>query len=119
MDTIFIEGLQADALIGVHDWERRGPQRLRIDLELAADLRRAGASDRLAHTVDYAEVADAVVGACGQSRYQLVEALAEHIAHGLLERFPISALTLRITKPGVVPAARAVGVQIHRSRAAA
>ena len=44
MDKVIIEGLQVDALIGIHAWERRGPQPLLLDLELAFDNRRAAAS---------------------------------------------------------------------------
>ena len=33
-DTVFIRGLRVDAVIGVHDWERKVRQTLELDLEL-------------------------------------------------------------------------------------
>jgi dihydroneopterin aldolase len=116
MDTIFIEALEADALIGVHGFERKAPQTLRFDVGMGFDNRKAGASDALADTIDYAAVADAIVAICKESKFQLVEALAEKIAGELLRRFPIETLSLRVTKPGAVPAARGVGVRIERRR---
>ncbi|MFT4257409.1 MAG: dihydroneopterin aldolase [Pseudoxanthomonas sp.] len=116
MDTVFIEALEADALIGVYDFERNAPQKLRFDVEMGCDNRKAGHSDALADTIDYARVADAIAAICAASTFQLVEALAERIAAELLRRFPIETLSLRVTKPGAVPAARGVGVRIERRR---
>ena len=44
-DTVFLRGLRADAVIGVHDWERRIRQTLVIDLDLATDVRAAAAEE--------------------------------------------------------------------------
>ena len=116
MDIVFIEALETDALIGVYDWERTAPQKLLFDVEMGFDNRRPGASDALADTIDYAQVAETIVAICRDSKFQLVEALAERIAGELLRRFPIETLSLRVTKPGAVPAARGVGVRIVRER---
>jgi 7,8-dihydroneopterin aldolase/epimerase/oxygenase len=116
-DQIFIDDLQVQALIGVYDFERLAPQPLRFDVRIALDNRPAGASDALADTIDYAAVAERITTLCAQSRYQLVEALVEHIAARLLAEFPMQAIGLRVTKPNAVPAARGgVGVQITRQR---
>ena len=47
-----------------------------LDVDLAA----AGASDDLAHSIDYRSLAEAVVGAVESSSYLLIEALATRIA---------------------------------------
>ncbi|GAB2499528.1 dihydroneopterin aldolase [Pseudoxanthomonas sangjuensis] len=116
MDIVFIEALEADALIGVYDWERTAPQKLLFDVEMGFDNRGPGASDALADTIDYAQVAETIVAICRDSKFQLVEALAERIAGELLRRFPVATLSLRVSKPGAVPAARGVGVRIVRER---
>jgi dihydroneopterin aldolase len=118
-DVIFIDGLQVQALIGVYDFERDATQPLVFDVEMTVDTRGAGGSDALADTVDYAVVAQAIQACCAQSGFALVEALAETIAAQLLRDFPIQAVTLRVTKPQAVPAARGVGVRIVRHRGAA
>ena len=37
MDTVFIEDLRIDAVIGIYDWERRVRQTLAFDIEMAFD----------------------------------------------------------------------------------
>lgn len=118
-DVVFIDGLQVQALIGVYQAEREASQPLLLDVEMTLDTRSAGGSDALADTVDYAVVAQAIQAICAQSRFALVEALAEDVAAQLLRDFPIQAVLLRVSKPQAVAAARGVGVRIMRSRGAA
>jgi dihydroneopterin aldolase len=116
MDTVFIEALEADTLIGVYDFERIAPQKLLFDVQMGFDNCKASVSDNLADTIDYAQVVATITAICRDSKFQLVETLAEHIANELLQRFPIQILSLRVTKPGAVPAARGVGIKIIRER---
>ena len=119
MDTIHIEGLRVDALVGVHPHEREGRQPLLFDLELAFDNRVAAASDEVADALDYAAVCEAVREHVQGREDQLLETLLETLAGALLARFPAARrLRLRVHKP---EAARAlgcagVGVSIERER---
>lgn len=114
MDTVFIRGLRADAVIGVHDWEREVRQTLVLDLELAWDNRPAAAGDDLARALDYAAVSARVLEHVGESRCLLIETLAEQLAALLREEFGVPWLRLSLAKPGAVPEADAVGVAIQR-----
>ena len=49
-----------------------------------------------------------------QSRYQLIESLAEAVSELVLTEFKANRLSVRITKPGTVTNARGVGVTITR-----
>jgi len=115
MDTVFIEGLEIDALIGIYDWERRIRQVLRLDLELAFDNRIPAASDDIDDTLDYKAISKRLIDYVQQSNFQLVETLAEHCAALVLEEFPVTWLRLKLSKPGAVRGARAVGVSIERT----
>ncbi len=115
MDQVFIRGLAVDTVIGVYDWERTITQRLVFDLEMGWDIRPAAAEDELAHTLNYAAISERLQGFVGQSRYLLVETLAEELAALLMSEFGIPWLRLQVTKPGAVPAAAGgVGVIIER-----
>lgn len=114
MDTVRIRGLKAEALIGVHEWERKLPRVLLIDLDLACDVARAAKSDRLADALDYHDVSQAVLKAVADSRVQLVETLAEHLAALLRDQFKVQWLSLTIHKPGAVPDAADVAISIER-----
>lgn len=116
MDTIFIQGLELQTLIGVYDHERRQPHPLLLDLEMGADLRVAAASDAVRDAVDYQAVRDTVVAFGAAQRFYLLEAFAEHLARKLFAEFPIDTLRLRINKPEAVTGVQMVGVEIQRQR---
>ncbi len=114
MDLVFIEGLEIEALIGIYDWERRIRQPLRFDLEMAFDNRVPAASDDIADTLDYKAVSKRLIGFVEQSDFGLVETLAERCAAIVMEEFGVRWLRLKLSKPGAVRGARAVGVVIER-----
>ena len=60
MDSVFIEGLEVDTVIGVYDWEREIRQCLRLDLTLRWDIRPAAGGDDLAQALDYAAVCQSI-----------------------------------------------------------
>lgn len=114
MDRIHIVGLRADTVIGVHDWEREIRQPVELDLDLAFDTRRAGATDRLEDTLDYAAISARLIELISASEFQLIEALADACAQVVLKEFPVASLRLVLRKPGAVPEADHVGVVIER-----
>ena len=113
-DTVFIKGLKAASVIGCYDWERDIRQTLVIDIELMADFTRAAQTDALADALDYAAISQRVIAVCDESCFQLLEALAEHLAAIVLAEFSIQHLRMTITKPGAVAEADGVGVVIDR-----
>ena len=115
MDTIFIEGLTVLAHVGVTRQERSRRQRLSIDLELTLPLARAGRSDSVEDTIDYAAVSLEAKRIAQGHPFSLAEAIAEAVAGMLLERFHPQEVRVRVKKFSV-PKARCVGVEIRRSR---
>lgn len=116
MDHVFIEGLEIEALIGIYDWERRIRQTLVFDLEMAFDNRVPAASDDIADTLNYKAVSKRLAEYVSQSDFGLVETLAERCAEIVLREFNVQRLRLKLSKPGAVRGARAVGVVIERAR---
>ena len=113
-DTVLIEGLVVETVVGVYDWEREVTQDLVIDLEMAWDNRVPGRTDDVADALDYAAVSARVETSLQALRPQLLEHGAEVLAKALQDEFGITWLRLAIRKPGAVPTAQAVGVQIER-----
>ena len=114
MDNVFIEGLEVDTVIGVYVWERELRQCLRVELVCAWDTRRPAEGDDLTLALDYAALAERIQAFADQARHQLVETFAEQLAALLIAEFQIPWLRLKVTKPGAVPAAAGVGVEIER-----
>lgn len=114
MDTIFLRGLKIDTVIGIFDWERSIRQTIVLDLEMAADISKAAASDAIDDTLDYKAVAKRLIEFVENSEFQLVETLAEKSAQLVLKEFHVPWLRLTLNKKGAVRGARDVGVVIER-----
>jgi len=118
-DAIFITGLLIHAHHGVMPHEEKVGQRFVIDLELATDLARAAVSDKVAYTVSYASIVEAVTRAFTARSYRLVEAAAGAVADEVLSTFPrIASVRVTVHKPHAPIAAifNDVGVTILRKR---
>lgn len=116
MDTVYIHDLRIETVIGIFEWERRIKQAVIFDIEMAADVRRAAASDRIEDTLDYKAVAKRVIAFVGQSDFQLVETLAERVAAIILDEFQVPRVRLKVNKQGALRGARDIGVVIERTR---
>ena len=114
MDTVFINDLRIETIIGIYDWERKVKQTISLDLEMGADIRQAAATDAIDDTLNYKAVAKRLIAFVEASEYQLVETLAEKIAAIVLSEFTVPWLKLTVHKPGAVRGSRDVGVIIER-----
>ena len=114
MDIVIITGLTIDTVIGVYDWERQVRQQVVLDLEMAMDNTRAANTDAVADALDYAAVSSRLEAFIGGADFQLLETLAESACELVRSEFRVPWVRLRVSKPGAVPAARAVGVLIER-----
>lgn len=114
MGKIYISGLKVDTLIGVYDWERTSPTTLLLDVTMRADLSRAMSSDDVADTIDYAKVAECIVNTGKRSTFELLEAFGNAVMNDVCHQFPVKDISVKITKPGILPNAQAVAVELHR-----
>jgi 7,8-dihydroneopterin aldolase/epimerase/oxygenase len=116
MDKIFIHALKTEAIIGIFDWERQVKQTVIVDIEIGADVAKAALSDSIDDTLNYKRVAKRVLAFVEESKFHLVETLAQRIAMLLLEDFGIAWVHISLSKPGAVRSSRDVGVTIERTR---
>ena len=116
-DRIHVRELRLQTILGVHDWERETQREVVVDLTLEADLAVAARTDALANTIDYGELSREVAAHVAEARFKLIEALADSIAQLLLRRYPrVEAVTVTVDKPGAVPQARSVAVELRVAR---
>jgi dihydroneopterin aldolase len=116
-EIIFVHDLCVDTVIGIYEWERRIKQTVSIDLEMAASIRKAAASDTIEDTLNYKAVAKRVVAFVEASRFRLVETLGDGITELLIKEFNVPWVRVTVKKPGAVRGSREVGVLIERGEA--
>ena len=121
-DKVVLTNMVFQARHGVNDWEKAEPQRFEVDVELAVDVQPAGLEDDIAQTVDYRGVYATTRQVVESTTFNLIEALAEAIAHEILGDQPlVREAVVRVRKPEVKlggPLDHA-SVEIRRVRAAA
>lgn len=99
MDEISLTGLTVFGYHGVFDHERRDGQEFTIDLTLGLSLAAAAASDDVADTVHYGELADRVAAIVAGEPVNLIERLATRIADAVLEDGRVENVTVTVHKP--------------------
>jgi dihydroneopterin aldolase len=120
-DLIRLAGLTVRGHHGVFEFERRDGQDFIVDVELELDTRPAAASDDLADTVHYGELAESLAAVIGGEPVNLLETLAGRLAEVCLADARVAAATVTVHKPKApIPLTFAdVAVSIRREQPAA
>lgn len=116
-DWIWLEGMVFYAYHGVDEAEKRLGQRFVVDLGVSLDLRPAGTTDDLSHTVNYARLYRLCQAVVEGPSVNLLETLAERIATEVLNAVEVDAVRVRVHKPEVPirgSILRAARVEIER-----
>jgi 7,8-dihydroneopterin aldolase/epimerase/oxygenase len=117
-DRISLTGLRARGRHGVYDFERAQGQDFVVDVILEVDLAPAAASDEVADTVHYGELAERLVTIVAGEPVNLIETLADRLATACLADKRVAAATVTVHKPQApIPHEFAdVAVTLRRSR---
>jgi dihydroneopterin aldolase len=113
---VFISDYELIGSVGVYEHERRYQQRVVVSLDLEVLDRYDGSSDELGAVYDYDHAIAAIRDTVGSGHFNLLETLAERIAAVCLTAEPVQAVKVRIVKPDILIACRAVGIEIERRR---
>ena len=116
MDSILVRDLRVEVLIGIHKRERHVAQVVSIDLDIGIPGETVFASDRVADTIDYEQVALGIKALAASGHFKLVETFADRIAKLLTDEFKAPWVRVSAAKIGILPNAKFVGVSIERGR---
>ena len=100
-DRILLHEMAFYAHHGVSPEEQAAGQVFVVDVDVEANLHRAGHTDDIADTLDYRDLYARIRHVMMDERYRLLEAVAEAVAHRLLELDRVDAVTVRVRKPHV------------------
>ena len=115
-DIVFIEDLRIDTIIGIYDWEREVKQTVSLDIQMAADNLKPAVSEKIEDALNYKAVAKRLIAFTEESRFQLVETLAESLVEIIMQEFDVPWCRLKLSKLGAVTGSRSVGVIIERGQ---
>lgn len=99
LDCIQLAGISANGRHGVYPEERRDGQVFIADVDMYGDLSQARSSDDVADTTDYGQVAAAVRDILEGDAHDLIETVADKIAHTVLSFDHVDVVRVRVHKP--------------------
>jgi dihydroneopterin aldolase len=110
---VFLRNFQVMSNIGVHDFEKRGEQRVLFNVELYVPLADSTPKeDELHEVLDYDFIRHTIEQRLAQGHTQLQETLCDDIARNLLAHPKVRAVQLSTQKPDVYPDCDSVGVEV-------
>jgi FolB domain-containing protein len=116
MDKVLITNLRVQGILGIHDWERVTPREIIINVIMFTDTRSAGQSDDISDCVNYSDMAKKLRSHAESAARMTVEALANDLAKICMQEPKVAKAILRVDKPGAVPEADSVAVEVERTR---
>jgi len=110
---IFLREAVLGANIGIHAFEKSGPQRLVLNVDLFVPLALSTPlHDRIDEVVDYDFVRQTIRSRIGRGHINLQETLVDDVARALLAHPAVRAVRVASEKPDVYEDVEAVGVEV-------
>jgi dihydroneopterin aldolase len=111
---IFIRDLEMIASVGVYEFEKIRPQRIRVSIDLNVGPRAPDATDTADTVLSYENIVKATRAIVATGHFHLIETLAEKIASECLNHYTVVSVKVKIEKPDIFPDAATVGIEIER-----
>lgn len=110
---IRLEDFRLPVSIGIHDFERQGPQAVivNVELELSPEWRDPG--DKIEHALDYDFLRNGIVALAANRHFNLQETLAEEILKLCLAQRGLRRAKVSTRKPDVYPDCKSIGFEIE------
>ncbi len=110
---LFLRDYEVWINIGVHDFEKKGEQRVRINVDLFVPLAQSTPrADKLAEVLDYDFIRREIMARVAQGHVHLQETLADDVLKRMLAHPMVRAARVSTEKPDVYPDCDAVGVEV-------
>jgi dihydroneopterin aldolase len=110
---LFLSNYEVYINIGVHDFEKRGEQRVLINVDLFVSLvENTPSKDSLDEVVDYDFMRQSILERVSKGHIHLQETLCDDVAKIMLAHPNVRAVKVSTAKPDVYPDCEAVGVEI-------
>jgi dihydroneopterin aldolase len=112
---LFLRNYEVMINIGVHDFEKRGEQRVLINVDLYIPLAQSTPKDdQLDEVVDYDFMRETVARRMAQGHVHLQETLCDDVARSMLAHPRVRAVRVSTMKPDVYPDCEGVGVEVFQ-----
>jgi dihydroneopterin aldolase len=117
---LFLRNYEVMINIGVHDFEKKGEQRVLINVDLYIPLALSTPKDdHLNEVVDYDFMRGTIANRMAQGHVHLQETLCDDVVRAMLAHPSVRAVRVSTMKPDVYPDCEGVGVEVFQIKEAA
>ncbi|MFZ6649635.1 dihydroneopterin aldolase [Undibacterium sp. TJN25] len=115
---LFLRNYEVRINIGVHEFEKKGEQRVLINVDLYVPLALSTpTADQLNEVVDYDFMRETIAQRMAQGHVHLQETLCDDVARIMLAHPRVRAVSVSTMKPDVYPDCEGVGVEVFQIKA--
>jgi dihydroneopterin aldolase len=112
---LFLRDYEVLINIGVHEFEKKGEQRILINVDLFIPLLLSTPKDdQLDEVVDYDFIRSTIARRMAQGHIHLQETLCDDVVKAMLAHPKVRAVRVSTEKPDVYPDCASVGVEVFR-----
>ena len=112
---LFLRNYEVMINIGVHDFEKKGEQRVLINVDLYIPLALSTPKeDHLDEVVDYDFMRVTIANRMAQGHVHLQETLCDDVVRAMLAHPNVRAVRVSTMKPDVYPDCEGVGVEVFQ-----
>jgi dihydroneopterin aldolase len=114
---LFLRNYEVSINIGVHDFEKKGEQRVLINVDLYIPLAESTPrDDQLHEVVDYDFMRETIARRVAQGHIHLQETLCDDVVKAMLTHPRVRAAQVSTMKPDVYPDCEGVGVEVFQMK---
>jgi dihydroneopterin aldolase len=114
---LFLKNFVINMNIGVHDFEKKGEQRVIVNVDLYIPLAlNTPSQDDLSEVVDYDFMRQTIADIIADGHIHLQETMCDEIVKRMLAHPLVQATRVSTEKPDVYPDCEGVGVEVFRSK---
>jgi len=115
---LFLRDYEIDMNIGVHEFEKKAPQRVIFNVDLYIPLEmNTPTQDQLDEVVDYEFMRDVIKAIAFKGHIQLQETLCDDIVTAMMLHPKVFAASVSTAKPDAYADCNSVGVEVFRMKA--
>ncbi len=113
--TVQVQQLELNWLVGVLDFEKTTPQKLRISVEATVHMPNLDGTEQYQDMVCYADIVDFIKQYANRGHVALVETIANGICDFVLTKKAVKSVKVSVHKPNIIDACHSVGVTLYKT----
>lgn len=114
---LFLRNYEVMINIGVHEFEKKGEQRVLINVDLYIPLALSTPKeDHLHEVVDYDFIRSTIANRMAEGHVHLQETLCDDVVRAMLAHPNVRAVRVSTMKPDVYPDCEGVGVEVFQMK---